>query len=154
MSYRPRITFLLLVIIMLMMLSVSTACSKMVNNTSIEEDYVTLTYSRNVTDDINSPIVNVFLYYDNATQEISKVFETEYTSQYPLGFYDKKNKLIYYTKNANLSTENDLSGDQIFVTNLNDGTETQLTDDLFAVIGTDGYINRYYYENEVEESND
>lgn len=133
MSYRPRITFLQVVIIMLMMLSVSTACSKMVNDTSTEVDYVTLTYSRNVTDDINSPIVNEFLYYDNVTQEISKVFETEYTSQYPLGFYDKKNNLIYYTKNANLSTENDLSGDQIFVTNLNDGTETQLTDDLFAV---------------------
>lgn len=95
------------------------------------DEYVTITYSRNISDDVNSPIVNEFWHYDTTTLKKTKVFETEYTSQYPLGFYDEKNKRIYYTKR--LDSKNSIAGDQIFMTDLNTHRETQLTDNLFAV---------------------
>src|SRR5690606_6194782 len=99
----------------------------------MEGDYVTFTHSRYVTNDPNSPIVNEFWYYDSGVQEIKKIFEIEYTSQYPLGHYDKANNLIYYTKSTPMDTTADLFGDQIFVTDLNTNEEKQLTTDLFAV---------------------
>ena len=99
----------------------------------LESEYVTFTYSRYVTDEPNSSIINEFWYYDSIEQLAKKIFEIEYTSQYPLGYYDKANNLIYYTKSVLLDQSTDTSGDQIFVTDLNTNTEKQLTEDLFAV---------------------
>ncbi|QPR69690.1 hypothetical protein I6G82_08945 [Lysinibacillus macroides] len=119
------------ILIVLNTVILSTACSQDSDNNRGEDEYVTLTFSKNVTGEVNSPIVNEILYYDSSAEKLNKVFESEYTSQYPLGFYDKKNKRVYYTKNIDI--ENDLSGDQIFLTDLNNNEEIQLTDSLFAV---------------------
>jgi len=92
-------------------------------------DYISITYSEAVenSDDINTQIWS----YDCITNESKKVFEFEYTSQYPLGYYDRENELVYYTKRK---TNNDEEyGDQIFVTDLSNNKEQQLTEDLFAV---------------------
>jgi len=100
---------------------------------TVEADYITFTHSRYVTNDPDSAIVNEFWYYDSEADETKKIFEIEYTSQYPLGHYDKVNNLIYYTKSTPMDHSPDLFGDQIFVTDLNTNEEKQLTTDLFAV---------------------
>lgn len=93
-------------------------------------DYVSLTYSENATENNDGNIYTQILSYDSLTKEIKEVFKFEYTSQYPLGYYDKANELVYYTKRV--GNDNDY-GDQIFSTDLSNNEEKQLTNNLFAV---------------------
>lgn len=93
-------------------------------------DYITMTYSEYATTDENGSIMTQILSYDTATKQMKKVFQFEYTAQYPLGFYDKPNQVVYYTQRV--GTDKDY-GDQIFVRDLSSEKSTQLTDNLFAV---------------------
>lgn len=93
-------------------------------------DYITMTYSQYATTDDNGAIKTQILSYEPDTKEMKKVFEFDYTAQYPLGFYDKSNERVYYTQRVD--TEIDY-GDQIFVRDLAEGTSIQLTESLFAV---------------------
>lgn len=61
---------------------------------------------------------------------MSKVFQFDYTAQYPLGFYDKTNQLVYYTQRVGTDKN---YGDQIFVRDLKSKKSSRLTDNLFAV---------------------
>jgi hypothetical protein len=93
-------------------------------------DYITLTYSEYATTDENEAITTQILSYDTATKQMKTVFQFDYTAQYPLGFYDKPNQLVYYTQRV--GTDEDY-GDQIFARNLLSEESIQLTDNLFAV---------------------
>ncbi|WP_233280979.1 hypothetical protein [Paenibacillus algicola] len=93
-------------------------------------DYITLTYSEYATTDENGAIKTQILSYDTDTKKIKTVFQFDYTAQYPLGFYDKPNQLVYYTQRVGTDKDH---GDQIFVKDLLSEKNTQLTDNLFAV---------------------
>ncbi|MFD1776958.1 hypothetical protein [Paenibacillus rhizophilus] len=101
-----------------------------VKSTAPTADYITMTYSEYSTTDENGAIKTQILSYDTATKEMKKVFEFDYTAQYPLGFYDKPNQLLYYTQRVN--TDKDY-GDQIFVRDLSSNKSNQLTNNLYAV---------------------
>lgn len=112
-----------------------TATSKSAANTQAKpavsnSDYVTLTYSKYATSDDNDAIKTQVFSYDAATRKTQKVFQFDYTAQYPLAFYDKPNQLVYYTQRVG-TDEN--YGDQIFVRDLANKKTTQLTTGLFAV---------------------
>lgn len=93
-------------------------------------DYITMTYSEYATTDENGAIKTQILSYDTATKQMKTIFQFDYTAQYPLGFYDKPNQLVYYTQRVGADDD---YGDQIFVRDLTSEQSTQLTDDLFAV---------------------
>ncbi|NJJ39363.1 hypothetical protein [Paenibacillus apii] len=108
----------------------SAIASTQVKSTAPAADYITMTYSEYSTTDNNGAIKTQILSYDTATKEMKKVFEFDYTAQYPLGFYDKPNQLLYYTQRVN--TDKDY-GDQIFVRDLSSNKSNQLTNNLNAV---------------------
>lgn len=119
--------------VLLVALSLSLLCSCTSSKSSTNEvaDTVSLTFSEYATEGTGSDINTQIYNYDCTTKEIQKIFEFEYTSQYPLGVYDKKNNEVYYTKGVEI--DENTHGDQIFITDLSTNTEKQLTDDLFAV---------------------
>ncbi|WP_229521647.1 hypothetical protein [Paenibacillus monticola] len=106
-----------------------TASSE-VKSPATAADYITMTYSEYATTDENAAIKTQILSYDTATKQMKTVFQFDYTAQYPLGFYDKPNQLVYYTQRV--GTDKDY-GDQIFVRDLSSEKSAQLTDNLFAV---------------------
>lgn len=120
--------FIFSIPLLLMIILILALCTSDSKKTKLEADYITFTYSNNGAD---GTIHTETWSYDSITQETNKIFENEYTSQYPLGFYDKVNQLVYYTKNLNSDNKN--KGDQIYVTDLTDNSESQLTDNLFAI---------------------
>jgi len=92
-------------------------------------DYITLTYTHYVeaaAEDETRMEMELWE-YDPATTEAVRRFATEYTSQYPLGFYDKEHQDAYYTK------QSEQGGDRIYKTNLKTNEETALTDPFTAV---------------------
>ncbi|MFB5675401.1 hypothetical protein ACE3NQ_17345 [Paenibacillus terreus] len=93
-------------------------------------DYITMSYSEYATTNENGEIKTQILSYDTSTKKLEKIFEFDYTAQYPLGYYDKTNQLVYYTQRVGADQE---YGDQIFVRDLSSNKSTQLTDNLFAV---------------------
>jgi hypothetical protein len=93
-------------------------------------DYITMSYSEYATTNENGEIKTQILSYDSSTKKLEKVFEFDYTAQYPLGYYDKTNQLVYYTQRVGADQE---YGDQIFVRDLASNKSAQLTDNLFAV---------------------
>jgi len=118
----------LIVLIVMILGIVIFGCSNSNSAAVSSGDYVSITYSKEAegSDDIKTQILS----YDCNKKKIQEVFEFEYTSQYPLGYYDRKNELVYYTKRVKNKEE---YGDQIFVTDLSNHKELQLTDNLFAV---------------------
>ena len=102
----------------------------------------------------NSDMYTQIYFYDTQTKETKKVFQFNYTSQYPLGVYDAFDNIVYYTKRVNDET---YKGDQIFKYNIEEDKEEQLTTDLFAVnyILNQGKGNLYVsaYSNEEMEYN-
>ncbi|WP_128660599.1 hypothetical protein [Paenibacillus sp. 598K] len=92
-------------------------------------DYITLTYTHDVEQEGEDETrMDMELWeYDPATTEAVRRFATEYTSQYPLGFYDKAHQVAYYTK------QSEQGGDQIYRTDLQTNEETALTEPLTAV---------------------
>jgi hypothetical protein len=116
----------------IVLLSIIISSCTFNKSTEPTADYVTLTYSEYVTENTDGNINNQILSYDSLTKETKKVFEYEYTSQYPLGYYDKANQLVYYTKRVGDDSDKE-HGDQIFLTDLSNNEEKQLTDNLFAV---------------------
>lgn len=91
-------------------------------------EYISFTCSEYVNEN-NDQIISKILYLDPETAKIIIVHEFSYTTQYPLGIYDKENNRVYYTKKS----DNDNSGDQIYLFDLKLKEEQQLTKDLFAV---------------------
>lgn len=126
---------LLLIAILLISCSSKDTVSETTNtantkSTAPAADYITMTYSEYATTDENGAIKTQILSYDTATKQMKTVFQFDYTAQYPLGFYDKPNQLVYYTQRV--ETDKDY-GDQIFVRDLTSEKSTQLTDNLFAI---------------------
>ncbi|MNB86217.1 hypothetical protein D3C81_525080 [compost metagenome] len=126
---------LLLIAILLISCSSKDTGSETTNtantkSTAPAADYITMTYSEYATTDENGAIKTQILSYDTATKQMKTVFQFDYTAQYPLGFYDKPNQLVYYTQRV--ETDKDY-GDQIFVRDLTSEKSTQLTDNLFAI---------------------
>lgn len=107
-----------------------SACNPSSKDSTVSSEYISITYSDQATDKTDDKITTQIWNYDCSTRENEKVFEFEYTSQYPLGSYDRKDQLVYYTKRVG---DDKKHGDQIFVTDLLSNVETQLTDNLFAV---------------------
>ncbi|MDP5277072.1 hypothetical protein [Chengkuizengella axinellae] len=97
----------------------------------LEEDYISATvtgYNNGVNAD-NGMTTQIW-HFDPDGETTKKVFDFETSAQYSLGYFDRKNNVVYYVKRVH--TE-DSYGDQIFTTDLKTGIETQLTDQLFAV---------------------
>lgn len=96
-----------------------------------ESEYITMTVTghNNGVNADDGMTVQIW-YYEPKTSKASNVFNFEASAQYSLGYYDKKNNLVYYVKRIYIK---DTYGDQIFVKNLKDNTEKQLTTNLFAV---------------------
>lgn len=66
--------------------------------------------------------------YDTKKEKLEELDGVEYTSQYPLGVYSRKDNKIYY------SAENERTkGDDLFSLDLKTKKIEQLTDDLFAI---------------------
>lgn len=123
-----NLTCLLLVVALLSSCSSKEASLETISTPTA--DYITMTYSEYATADENGAIKTQILSYDTATKEMENVFQFDYTAQYPLGFYDKPNQLVYYTQRV--GTDKDY-GDQIFVRDLANEKSTQITNNLFAV---------------------
>lgn len=120
---------LLLLVIGVLTLDFS-ACNPSSRDSTVSSDYISITYSDQATDKTDDKITTQIWYYDCSTRENRKVFEFAYTSQYPLGCYDRKDHSVYYTKRVG---DDKKHGDQIFVTDLLSNVETRLTSNLFAV---------------------
>jgi len=120
---------LLWLVISVLIINLS-ACNLSSKDSTVSTDYISITYSDYATDKTDDKITTQIWYYDCLTRENKRVFEFEYTTQYPLGYYDRKNQLVYYTKRIG---DDKKHGDQIFVTDLSNNRETQLTNNLFAV---------------------
>ncbi|AKG37344.1 hypothetical protein [Paenibacillus durus] len=115
-------------IFILLMAMLLLSCSS--NGKSYSADYISLTYSDYATTNTNGKIKTQILSYDSSTKKVEKIFEFDYTAQYPLGYYDKPNQLVYYTKRVG---DEKKYGDQIFVRDLSNNKDIQLTDNLFAI---------------------
>ncbi|GGO01015.1 hypothetical protein [Saccharibacillus kuerlensis] len=107
-----------------------SAANKETRSTAPTTDYVTLTYSEYAASDDSDAIKTQVLSYDSSTKKTEKIFQFDYTAQYPLAFYDKPNQLVYYTQRVGTDKE---YGDQIFVRDLSKKKTSQLTENLFAV---------------------
>lgn len=93
--------------------------------------YISICYSR--FNDINNKeggITSTVYMYTPEDKQITKIYDFEYTSQYPLGVYDSWENKVYYTKRVN---GNEYVGDQIFEYDISSQTEKQLTDNLWAI---------------------
>jgi hypothetical protein len=121
---------LLLLLMTVLLVTNLSACNPSPKNGISSTDYLSVTYSNWVTNEADGKITTQIWCFDCSTRENVKVFQFDYSTQYPLGYYDRKNRLVYYTRRIGDDTKH---GDQIYVTDLSNGTETQLTDDLFAV---------------------
>ena len=67
-------------------------------NESIDE-YISISYSLyEDSDNDESDIGTEIYYYNTRTKETKKVFQFQYTSQYPLGIYDEAGNTVYYSK--------------------------------------------------------
>lgn len=99
-----------------------------INRDTTIDNYISITNSEENID--TGKITTKIMVYDIKTKTTDEVFQFEYSSQYPLGYYDAKTKSVYYTKRTSID-EN--IGDNIFVFDLKASKERQLTNDLFAV---------------------
>ena len=93
----------------------------------VPDEYITITSSE-ITEDSGSIVTSIFE-YDIHKKELNRIYDFNYSAQYPLGCYDKLKNTVYFTKRVD---SNDY-GDQIFSINLKTMKEIQLTNDLFAV---------------------
>lgn len=72
--------------------------------------------------------------YNLQTHKSSEVFRFPFNAMYSLGIYDKAaNRVFYSRKNDEYTSEKDNIGDQIYMYELDTGSDTMLTKDLFAV---------------------
>lgn len=101
------------------------------------DDYISITTSYMTTHDEKNDYAEygaTIYEYNLQSKEISEIFSFPYNTMYPLGVYDKKTNSVYYTKEKNNNSfKRQGTGDQIYVYNLETGSDTMLTEDLFAV---------------------
>jgi len=72
--------------------------------------------------------------YNLRSKKISEVFTFPLNAMYALGVFDERSNCVYYSKEkSDNSFERINTGDQIYMYNLTTGTDTMLTEDLFAV---------------------
>ena len=68
---------------------------------------------------------------DSANVNDVQISTVEYSSQYPLTIYDRKQNVVYYSERVYVSDDD--YGDQLFVYDLSTKESRQLTDNLYAV---------------------
>lgn len=73
--------------------------------------------------------VNCISCYENGV-DLKNVHTVEYSSQYPLTIYDKRNEAIYYSDRVD---NNGGYGDQLFYYDLKSKESVQLTDNIYAI---------------------
>ena len=112
------------------------------DNNTLTNEYISLSYSLYDNPDDEFDIGTQIYHYDIGTDEVKKVFRFEYTSQYPLGVYDKKENVVYYSKRVD---DDVYKGDQIFKYYIDTDKEEQLTTNLFAVNYIIPFCNRVYF---------
>lgn len=95
-------------------------------------EYITMTVTKYEDPNLGADgdMLSTIILLEPSSKETKEVFSFPYTTQYPLGYYDKIENTVYYTKRI---TTGEGYGDQIFSYDLNIKKEIQLTDDLFAV---------------------
>ncbi|WP_277489172.1 MULTISPECIES: DPP IV N-terminal domain-containing protein [unclassified Breznakia] len=81
-----------------------------------------------LTKEENNELISEVYYIDLQTEEVKKIVEVPYTSQYPLTAYSKRENVVYYT--AKDETGN---ADQVYKYDLEKQEITQLTDSFFAI---------------------
>jgi hypothetical protein len=69
--------------------------------------------------------------YDLTTSKTTMIKDIPYTSQYPLGVYDRADNTLYYS--AQVIDKKSGKGDQLFSCNLKTGKIKQLSNDIFAI---------------------
>lgn len=117
----------------------SSACSiqsgMQTNKAPDEYISITVNYEAAYDETTDHTDYRVSIYeYDLQSAEMSEVFSFPQNSQYALGVYDKKSNSVYYTKEKDNDTyQRRRTGDQIYVYNLDAGTDIMLTNDLLAV---------------------
>ncbi|WP_313758720.1 hypothetical protein [Tissierella sp.] len=101
------------------------------------DDYISITTQYTTTYDEKNDYAKygaTIYEYNLKSKEISEIFSFPDNTQYPLGVYDKKTHSVYYVKEKNNdSFKRKRTGDQIYVYSLETGSDTMLTEDVFAV---------------------
>lgn len=105
--------------------------------TQNQDDYISITmgYMTNYDPSNDYAEYGATVYeYNLKNKEISEIFSFPRNTFYPLGVYDKKTNSVYYTKEKNNNSyKRQDTGDQIYVYDLETGSDTMLTEDLYAV---------------------
>lgn len=110
--------------IMLLCLILVSGCQSKVTDkkSAVNHDYISFTETREEKNALNMDI-NI---YDLETGQVDRKDRIPYTTQYPLGVYDKKNKKLYYSSNVQ-------GNDELFVKDEDTKKVKQLTHSFFAI---------------------
>lgn len=109
-----------IIIVLVLITFILASCSKK------SSDYISITlttYNQGDTEEMTTSIYS----YSIKDKETKKIFDFPFTAQYPLGVFSEEDNSVYFTKRDNLQH------DQVFLYNLDEDKEYQLTTDLRAV---------------------